>query len=491
MRDRPPAYDIVIPTLGRPSLGALLQSLAAAEGPLPERIFLVDDRRDATLPLVLDNLGELGSRISLVRGASVGPAAARNRGLAKTKAEWIAFLDDDVVVAADWRRRLVDDLAACAENCAASQGRVSVPLPEHRPPTDWERNVRGLEGARWITADCAYRRTALRAAGGFDERFPRAYREDAELGLRLIARGHTFVLGQRRIAHPVRPADEWISVRLQAGNADDALMNALHGAGWYERAGASRGSFREHCTTVAYALAGAGFAAAWLATTARFAWKRIEPGPRDGREIRAMLLTSAAIPFAAVYHRLRGALGMRARLARTHRLPAAVLFDRDGTLVFDDPNLRGPEGLRLIPGAREALARLRAAGIEVGVVTNQPRVGDGTLSSATLSAIHARLDELAGPFATIGACPHRLSDGCACRKPQPGLISAAAESLGIETTDCIVVGDIGSDIEAARAAGARSIIVPTAVTLPAETLAAPLCARDLAQAVDFILGGAA
>ncbi len=492
MRQGEFAYDIVIPTIGRPSLATLLRSLASAAGPLPERLLIVDDRRDHSAPLVIgSDFGELGSRIAIVRGAAAGPAAARNRGLARAKAPWIAFLDDDVVVDANWRRDLALDCAACDDACAGSQGRVSVPLPTYREPTDWERNVRGLEAARWITADCAYRRAALVAVRGFDERFPRAYREDAELGLRLIARGHTIALGRRRVAHPVRPADAWISVRLQAGNADDALMAALHGSDWYERAGAARGSFRQHAATVAFAVAAAGFTAAWTAATARFAWKRIAPGPRDAAEIRAMLLTSAAIPFAAVYHRLRGAFGLRARLRRTHPLPAAVLFDRDGTLVVDDPELREPQRLRLVRGARAALERLRAAGIEVGVVTNQPRVGEGTLPATTLAALHARLEELAGPFATIGACPHRASDGCACRKPEPGLITAAAEVLGIETSDCIVVGDIGSDVEAAKAAGARAIIVPTPVTRRAEIAAAPVRARDLARAVDLILGGAA
>lgn len=484
-------YDIVVPTLGRPSLRTLLRSVAEAAGPLPERVVIVDDRRDRTAPLDVDGLGEIGARMRVVTGAAAGPAAARNRGWAHARSEWVAFLDDDVVVEAGWRSDLAADLAACAALCAGSQGRVTVPLPAHRAPTDWERNVRGLEDSRWITADCAYRLQALRELGGFDERFPRAYREDADFALRLIARGRTIALGRRRIDHPVRPADPWISVRLQAGNADDALMRALHGVDWHERAGAPRGRFGEHVATVAFALTAVAFGSAWLAATARFAWQRIAPGPRDAREIATMLATSAAIPFAAVFHRVRGALGLSERLARTHRLPAAVLFDRDGTLVVDDADLSDPSIMRLMPGVRAALERLRAAGIEVGVVTNQPRVGDGTLSAGMLSALHARLAELAGPFATIRACTHRASDGCNCRKPQPGLITAAARELGVEPADCVVVGDIGSDMEAARAAGARAILVPTVVTRCAEIDAAPASARDLTEAVEMILTGAA
>ena len=137
----------------------------------------------------------------------------------------------------------------------------------------------------------AYRRSALAAVGGFDERFRRAYREDADLGLRVTAAGWRIVPGRRRVVHPVRPADRWVSVRLQAGNADDVLMRALHGPRWRARAVAPPGRAMRHAMTsgagaLAFAallarrrgLAAVG-ASAWLAATAEFAWARIAPGP--------------------------------------------------------------------------------------------------------------------------------------------------------------------------------------------------------------------
>ncbi len=485
------AYDVVIPTIGRPSLGVLLHSLARAAGPPPNRVFVVDDRRVRSGPLPIEGLGAFGERVHLQRGPAAGPAAARNRGWRRSQAPWIAFLDDDVIVEDAWCANLERDLAACGNSSAGSQGRVHVPMPPDRAPTDWERNVRGLQGARFITADCAFRRTALREVDGFDERFPRAYREDAELALRLTERGYAIDEGRRCVEHPVRPADAWISVRLQAGNADDALMRALHGAQWHARANAAPGRLPWHVATVAGAAGALACASLWAGLTAHFAWQRIAPGPRDLGELAKMLTTSAAIPFAAVYHRWRGEAGLARTLRRTHRLPAAVLFDRDGTLIVDDPQLRGPEDLRLVPGAREQLARLRDAGIEVGVVTNQPRVGEGSLSRAQLAAIHAGLDALAGPFATIQACPHAAGDGCGCRKPAPGMILAAAAEIGVEPRDCVVVGDIGSDVDAAMRAGARAVLVPTPATRREEIEAAPAVARDLRAAVDAILGGAA
>ena len=293
-------FEIVIPTIGRPSLHELLRSLAAASGPLPDRIYIVDDRRDPQPELAFDDIAALRDRITVLRGKAAGPASARNVGWRAASAAFIAFLDDDVVVEPDWLERAAHDIAALPQGVAGSQGHVRVPLPADRPPTDWERNVAGLACSAWITADMIYRRSVLEQLDGFDERFKRAYREDADFALRVFDAGYRIDRGTRGIDHPVRPADAWVSVRLQAGNADDALMNAIHGRDWRARAGAPQGRWPLHVATVLCF-------AAWAALTADFAWRRIAPGPRTLPEVRAMLLTSAVIPFAAVYHRVRGA----------------------------------------------------------------------------------------------------------------------------------------------------------------------------------------
>jgi hypothetical protein len=322
----PSSLDIVVPTIGRACLGDLLQALAgsgvAGSG---ARIFLVDDR------IVDDRNGRGGPSalkeaappalrplVVVIPSRGRGPAAARNAGWVASGAEWVVFLDDDVVPTGTWLSDLTADLAPLAPDVGASQGRITVPLPA--VPTDWERNVAGLEAARWATADMAYRRAALAAVGGFDERFPRAYREDADLGLRVTGAGFRIVQGQRRITHPVRPAGPWVSLRLQKGNRDDALMRALHGPSWRELAGVPRGRRPRHlATTAAGALALAGLAAhrrwlvaaglaAWLAGTSEFAWARIARGPRTRGEVATMLATSLLIPPAASYHWLAGNL---------------------------------------------------------------------------------------------------------------------------------------------------------------------------------------
>ncbi|MFJ8648693.1 glycosyltransferase family 2 protein [Streptomyces sp. NPDC093546] len=318
------SYGVVVPTIGRPCLADCLAALAVSEGPEPSRIVLVDDRPDAggdELPL--GALGPLAHRTVVLRSGGRGPAAARNTGIRVVDEPWTVLLDDDVRVGAYWREQLARDLAEASPDTGGVQGVLEVPLPTGRRPTDWERNTAGLRDALWATADMAYRTEALKAVGGFDERFPRAFREDADLALRVIDAGWRIRRGERRTEHPVRPADRWVSVRVQRGNADDALMTRLHGPGWWERASAPRGRIRRHAAVTAaglgaLVLAAAGrrraaalTAAGWLLGTAEFARARIAPGPRTADEILTMTVTSAVIPAVATWHRLSGAVRHR------------------------------------------------------------------------------------------------------------------------------------------------------------------------------------
>ncbi|TDD69538.1 HAD-IIIA family hydrolase [Jiangella aurantiaca] len=469
---------VVVPTIGRPSLDVLLRSLRESAGPRPADVIVVDDSETRS-----------------------GPAAARNRGWRRARTPWVSFLDDDVIAEPDWLARLAGDIAAAGPDVAGSQGHVTVPLPARRRPTDWERGTAGLQDARWITADMSYRRSALVAAGGFDERFPRAYREDADLALRVQDAGGRLVHGRRGVVHPVRPAGFWASVRAQAGNADDVLMRRLHGPDWRERAGAGPGRRRAHLATTAaaagaLALAATGqrraagaAAAGWLAATARFAGRRIAPGPGDPAELARMLLTSAVIPPAAAWHAAAGWL--RHRGAGPWRgVPDLVLLDRDGTLIHDVPYNGDPERVEPLPGAADALDRLRAAGVRVGVVTNQSGIARGLLTEDDVERVGKRVEQLLGPFDVWRSCPHGPDDGCGCRKPAPGMVASACAELGVPPDRCVVIGDIGADVAAAEAAGATGVLVPGPQTRPEEVAAARHTAPDLGTAADALLGGA-
>lgn len=172
-----------------------------------------------------------------------------------------------------------------------------------------------------------------------------------------------------------------------------------------------------------------------------------------------------------------------------HQLKA-VLFDRDGTLVFDVPYNSEPDLVRPVPDAWAAVSRLRRAGLSTGVATNQSGIARGLLTEQQMHSVNSQVEALLGPFDVWEFCPHGPEDGCGCRKPGPGMLLSACSRLGIRPDEAAFVGDIGADMEAAAAAGMRGILVPTSVTLPEEIAAAEEVAASLEEAVELLLGPA-
>ncbi|MDK1347874.1 HAD-IIIA family hydrolase [Streptomyces sp. 378] len=168
-------------------------------------------------------------------------------------------------------------------------------------------------------------------------------------------------------------------------------------------------------------------------------------------------------------------------------LPAAVLFDRHGTLVADVPHNGDPSRVALMPGAREAVDTVRAAGAPVGVVTDQPGVARGLPTRREVEDVRLRVTEPLGPFAVRAVCPHGPGQGCGCRTPAPGPVLAACPRLAVPPGRTVVIGDIGADPEAARAAGARGVPVPTDVTRAEEVTTADATVADLPRAVRLVL----
>jgi D-glycero-D-manno-heptose 1,7-bisphosphate phosphatase len=171
----------------------------------------------------------------------------------------------------------------------------------------------------------------------------------------------------------------------------------------------------------------------------------------------------------------------------------AVFLDRDGVInanVERDGKPVAPrrlEDFNLLPGAVEAVQRLKAAGFLIVVVTNQPDVRTGHISMETMEAMHAELRKRM-PVDDIKACFHVDSDSCDCRKPKPGMILDAAREHGIDLGKSYVVGDRWRDIEAGRSAGCLTILVDYSYEQDGP-LRPTVTVRSLVEAAAVIIDG--
>jgi D-glycero-D-manno-heptose 1,7-bisphosphate phosphatase len=143
-----------------------------------------------------------------------------------------------------------------------------------------------------------------------------------------------------------------------------------------------------------------------------------------------------------------------------------VVLDRDGTINRDSAAyIKSPAEWVPLPGSLEAIARLNRAGWTVAVASNQSGLARGLFDEATLERIHHKMTEAVrkagGEIDHIVYCPHHPDDGCDCRKPAPGLLHQLAAHYGVALSGVPVVGDSRRDLDAARAVGARPILVRT------------------------------
>lgn len=179
---------------------------------------------------------------------------------------------------------------------------------------------------------------------------------------------------------------------------------------------------------------------------------------------------------------------------------AAVFLDRDGVIneLVLDPRDDRPESplhaadVRLIEGARDAVAALRGAGFLLVGASNQPAAAKGKATTDELREVHERVVELLGDAALDDwrYCLHRAQDGCACRKPKPGLVLDAAADHGIDLASSWMVGDADTDVEAGRAAGVRTVLVehPESAHRRTGNAQPDATVRNLEEAAAFILG---
>lgn len=316
--------SVVVPTFRRPALlerclGALLEQNFA---PAAYEIIVVDDAACKETHLQVEQC----ARRAATRGYSVyylstagarGPATARNLGWRAARGEIIAFTDDDCLPAPDW---LSSGVAAFTGDVMGVSGRIRVPLPFN--PTDYQYDTSHLEHSEFATANCFYRREALLAVGGFDERFRAAWREDSDLFFRVLERQlRCLVCETAIVVHPVRPACWGVSLKQQRKSLFNALLYKKHPRLYRQRV-QSAPPWQYYCIVGALLVLLLGVAgqslqlalaalAFWSFLTARFCVQRLAFTSRAPGHVLEMIITSILIPPLAVFWRLRGMLLFR------------------------------------------------------------------------------------------------------------------------------------------------------------------------------------
>jgi D-glycero-D-manno-heptose 1,7-bisphosphate phosphatase len=143
-----------------------------------------------------------------------------------------------------------------------------------------------------------------------------------------------------------------------------------------------------------------------------------------------------------------------------------IILDRDGVINEDsDDYIKSPDEWIPVPGSLDAIARLNHAGYNVAVASNQSGIARGYFSLETFAAMNVKMSEMlshsGGRIDGMFFCPHGPDDGCDCRKPKPGLLTEIGNRFQTSLANVMFVGDNINDIKAARAAGARPVLVRT------------------------------
>lgn len=167
----------------------------------------------------------------------------------------------------------------------------------------------------------------------------------------------------------------------------------------------------------------------------------------------------------------------------------AVFLDRDGTLMEEAHYCSHPDQVRIIAGVPEALRALRAAGYRLVIVTNQSGIGRGYYTLADYEAVQAHfLDQIGrGLIDATYFCPEAPEKRSPRRKPEPGMVLEAQRDLGLDLARSWLVGDKAIDVQCARQAGVRPILVQTGHGHSEDATGAEFVAKDFASATAFIL----
>ncbi|WP_374949440.1 glycosyltransferase family 2 protein [Mucilaginibacter sp.] len=314
--------SVIVPTYRRPDLlknclkALLLQKF---DRHLYE-VIVVSDGPDPETKIILDAFAGYDCPIFrfLQTPKKKGPAAARNYGWQNAYGKVIAFTDDDCLPDAYWLNALV---ANCNPNeYIALTGKVTVPIGKR--PTDYEQNTANLQTADFITANCACTKNALIKAGGFDEQFGMAWREDSDLEFKLINNNIPVKkVESALVVHPVRKSRWGVSISEQKKTMYNALLYKKHPELYNKKIKVKTpvlyylilsGVLMTLTGIIAsgHQLTIVGFAT-WLCATVYFIAKRLYTTKLSLNHISEMVVTSLVIPFVSVFWQWYGAVKYR------------------------------------------------------------------------------------------------------------------------------------------------------------------------------------
>ncbi|TWR31536.1 glycosyltransferase [Mucilaginibacter pallidiroseus] len=310
--------SIVVPTYKRPKLliNCLKALLAQSFDRSNYEIIVVSDGPDRDTEQIFQDFAgyDYPALRYLPLPKKMGPAAARNFGWQNAKGTIIAFTDDDCLPHAHWLREIVNN---CNPNLdQVVTGRVIVPISKR--PTDYELNTSHLQTADFITANCACTKKALIKAGGFDEQFSMAWREDSDLEFKFINNNIPITKVETAIVtHPVRKSAWGVSIKEQKKTQYDALLYKKHPALFRKKISA-RSPILYYAIILSFLtmligvvighnqLASIGLAF-WAALTGYFIFKRLYSTKLSLNHISEMIVTSAVIPFVSIFWQWYGA----------------------------------------------------------------------------------------------------------------------------------------------------------------------------------------
>jgi glycosyltransferase involved in cell wall biosynthesis len=282
-------------------------------------VVIVSDGPDLATQAVVEKMDATGKRLRfLALSDKRGPAAARNAGWLFAKGSIIAFTDDDCLPDKNWLSEIF--LKMKEDKAEAVSGRIIVPRSDK--PTDYELNTAGLETAEFVTANCACTKAALITAGGFDERFSMAWREDSDLHFKLINHKITIVyLAKAIVMHPVREPSWGISLKEQKKTLFNALLYQKFPV-LYRKRIQPVPPLLYYAIVMAFLLLLLGGLinvsvlwqsglVLWLILTLYFAVNRLRGTRLTASNVIEMMLTSMLIPFLSLYWQWYGALKYR------------------------------------------------------------------------------------------------------------------------------------------------------------------------------------